>query len=93
MLASARIVAFSLGLAVVMTFPRYLDDIRAQFLEADPMTDSSNMTHRMLDLVSGDRDDILAHKEIGVLRWWSENDLKIRLHDETGDTAGSREWC
>ena len=36
---------------------------RAQFLEVGPMTDSSDMTHRMFDFLSGDPEEILAYKE------------------------------
>ena len=46
----------------------YLDDLvhRAQFLEVGPLTDGSNMTHRMFDFVSGDPGQLLAYKELGV---------------------------
>jgi hypothetical protein len=59
----------------------YLDDLvhRAHFLELGPMTDSSNMTHRMFDFLSGDPEDIQAYKEIGVLPWWTDDHLRIRF--------------
>ena len=52
---------------------------RAQFLEVGPMTDSSDMTHRMFDFLSGDPEEILAYKDLGVLPWWSEDELKFRF--------------
>ncbi|HJS73000.1 MAG TPA: hypothetical protein VJ921_01850, partial [Vicinamibacteria bacterium] len=72
--------------AVLLSLPTvptgfYLDDLvhRAHFLEVGPMTDSSNMTHRMYDFLSGDPKDILAYKDIGVLPWWADDELKIRF--------------
>ena len=52
---------------------------RAQFLEVGPMTDSSNMTDRMFDFLSGDPDEILTYKDIGVLPWWTDDTLKVRF--------------
>jgi len=86
LLASPRIGLLAVCVAVVLSLPSiptgwYLDDLlhRAQFLEVGPMTDSSDMTHRMFDFLSGDPKDILAFKDLGVLPWWSEDELKIRF--------------
>ena len=43
------------------------------------MTDSSNMTDRMFDFLSGDPDEILTYKDIGVLPWWTDDTLKVRF--------------
>ncbi len=86
LLASKRIGWIAVGVAVVLNLPSiptgwYLDDLvhRAQFLEIGPMTDSSNMTDRMFDFLSGDPEQILSYKEIGVLPWWTDDTLKIRF--------------
>jgi hypothetical protein len=86
LLGSPRIGWVAVAVAVVSSLPTvptgwYLDDLlhRAQFLEIGPMTDSSNMTNRMFDFLSGDPDEILAYKDLGVLPWWSEDELKIRF--------------
>jgi len=86
LLASPRVGLLAVGIAIFLSLPSvpsgwYLDDLlhRAQFLEIGPMTDSSNMTHRMYDFLSGDRDELLAYKDLGVLPWWSDDALKIRF--------------
>ena len=86
LLASPRVGLLAVCIAVVLSLPSiptgwYLDDLvhRAQFLEVGPMTDSSDMTHRMYDFLSGDPEEILALKDLGVLPWWSEDELKIRF--------------
>ena len=86
LLASPRIGWLAVGIAVVLSLPSiptgwHLDDLlhRAQFLEVGPMTDSSDMTNRMFDFLSGDPEDMLAFKDLGVLPWWSEDELKIRF--------------
>ena len=86
LLASKRIGWIAIGVAVALNLPSintgwYLDDLvhRAQFLEVGPMTDSSNMTDRMFDFLSGDPDEILSYKEIGVLPWWTDDTLKVRF--------------
>jgi hypothetical protein len=72
-------------IAVVLNLPWvssgwYLDDLfhRAQFLGVGPFADSSNMTHRMFDFLSGDAADILELKDLG-LPWWADDQLKIRF--------------
>lgn len=86
LLASPRVGWLAVGVAVVLSLPTvptgwYLDDAlhRAQFLEIGPMTDGSDMTHRMFDFISGDPDEVLAYKDLGVLPWWSEDELEIRF--------------
>ena len=86
LLASKRIGWIAIGVAVVLNLPSiptgwYLDDLvhRAQFLEIGPMTDSSNMTDRMFDFLSGDPEQILSYKDIGVIPWWTEDTLKARF--------------
>jgi hypothetical protein len=85
-LATPRVVPVAALATLLLSLPSiptgwYLDDLvhRAQFLEVGPMTDSSNMTHRMYDFLSGDPKDTLAYKDIGVLPWWAEDELKIRF--------------
>ena len=86
LLASPHVGLLAVCIAVVLSLPSiptgwYLDDLihRAQFLEVGPMTDSSDMTHRMFDFLSGDPEEILAYKDLGVLPWWSEDELKFRF--------------
>ena len=86
LLASPRVGLLAVGIGVVLNLPSvptgwYLDDLlhRAQFLDVGPMTDSSDMTHRMYDFLSGDPEDIVTFKDLGVLPWWSEDELKIRF--------------
>lgn len=86
LLASSRVGWLAVGIALILSLPSvptgwYLDDVlhRAQFLEVGPMTDSSDMTNRMFDFISGDPDEILAYKDLGVLPWWTEDELKIRF--------------
>ena len=86
LLASKRIGWIAICVAVALNLPSiptgwYLDDLvhRAQFLEIGPMTDSSNMTQRMFDFLSGDPDEILSYKDLGVVPWWTDNTLKIRF--------------
>jgi hypothetical protein len=59
----------------------YLDDLihRAHFLEAGPMTNGDDMTHRMYDFLTGDPEQIHAYKDLGVLPWWADDALKIRF--------------
>jgi hypothetical protein len=85
-IASPQVVFLAVLAAVLLNLPSiptgwYLDDLvhRAQFLEVGPMTDSSNMTHRMYDFLSGDPKDTLAYKNLGVLPWWADDKLKIRF--------------
>ena len=37
------------------------------------------MTDRMFDFLSGDPDEILTYKDIGVLPWWTDDTLKVRF--------------
>ena len=67
LLASPRVGLLAVCIAVVLNLPSiptgwYLDDLvhRGHFLEVGPMTDSSDMTHRMFDFLSGDPEEILA---------------------------------
>jgi hypothetical protein len=85
-LASPRTGVLAVSLAVILNLPSiptgwYLDDLvhRAQFLDVGPMTDSADMTRRMFDFISGVPADILAYKDIGVLPWWADDELKIRF--------------
>ncbi|HXV63970.1 MAG TPA: hypothetical protein VEK15_24940, partial [Vicinamibacteria bacterium] len=86
LLASARVGWLAALAAVLLCLPSiptgwYLDDVihRARFLEVDPMIDSANMTHRMYDFLSGDPEEILALKDLGVLPWWADDELEIRF--------------
>ena len=86
LIASPRIVLVAVGVAMLLNLPSiptgwYLDDLvhRAQFLDVGPLSDSSEMTHRMFDFLSGDPEEVLAYKDLGVLPWWSEDQLKIRF--------------
>ena len=86
LIASRRIVWVAVSIAVVLNLPSiptgwYIDDLlhRAHFLEVGRMTDGSNMTHRMFDFLSGDPEQILAYKDLGVLPWWAEDQLTIRF--------------
>ncbi len=72
------------GIAVVLNLSSvgtgwHIDDLyhRAQFLEIGPLFDSSNMTNRMFDFLSGDPEQIRTFKELGVLPWWAADDLKL----------------
>ncbi len=83
-LGSPRAGIFAVFIAVVLNLPSIpsgwqVDDLvhRANFLEVGPMMDSSNMTNRMFDFLSGDPEEILAFKDIGVLPWWAFDSLKI----------------
>ncbi len=86
LLASPRVGMLAVGIAVVLNLPSvstgwYLDDLlhRAQFLEVGPETDSFNMTHRMFDFLSGEPEEVLTFKDLGVLPWWAEDRLRIRF--------------
>ena len=86
LLVSPRIGMLAVGIVVVLNLPWattgwYLDDVmqRAQFLEVGPLTDSTNMTHRMFDFRSGDAEQILAQKDVGLLPWWADDQLKMRF--------------
>jgi hypothetical protein len=59
----------------------YLDDLvhRGQFLDVAPLLDSSDMTNRMYDFLSGEREDVLAFKDLGVVPWWADDEIKIRF--------------
>ncbi len=85
-IASPRIVMIAAGIAVVLNLPAiptgwYLDDLvhRANFLEVGPLSDSSDMTNGMFDFLSGEPEEILAYKDLGVLPWWAEDQLRIRF--------------
>ena len=85
-LESPRMGWMAVAAAVVLSLPSlpsgwYLDDLvhRAQFLEVGPLTDGSNMTHRMFDFVSGDPGQLLAYKELGVAPWWAADELALRF--------------
>jgi hypothetical protein len=86
LVASPRVAIVAVGIGVVLNLPSvptgwYLDDLvhRAQFLEVDPTADSSDMTHRMYDFLSGDPEEVLAFKDLGVLPWWASDHLRIRF--------------
>ncbi|HSF19440.1 MAG TPA: hypothetical protein VLK65_28210 [Vicinamibacteria bacterium] len=86
LLASPRVGWLAALVAVLLSLPSiptrwYLDDVihRARFLEVGPMADSANMTHRMFDFLSGNPDEILGLKDLGVLPWWADDELKIRF--------------
>lgn len=86
LLSSPRIGIVAVLIAVGLNLPSvptgwYLDDLfhRAQFLEVGPLTDASNMTHRMFDFLSGDPEELRTYKDLGVLPWWAEDNLKIRF--------------
>ncbi len=85
-LGSSRAIWIAAGAAVLLNLPSLttgwqLDDLfhRAHFLEVGPMTDGSNMTHRMFDFLSGDAEEILALKDVGVLPWWTMDTLEVRF--------------
>ena len=84
LLSSPRVALLAAGVAVVLNLSSvgtgwHVDDLyhRAQFLEIGPLSDSSNMTNRMFDFLSGDPEQILTFKELGVLPWWANDHLKI----------------
>ena len=84
LLSSPRVPFLAAAIAVALTLPAigtgwHVDDLyhRAQFLEIGPLSDSSNMTNRMFDFLSGDPEQILAFKELGVVPWWANDRLKI----------------
>jgi len=86
LVASPRIAIIAVGVGVVLNLPSvptgwYLDDLihRAQFLEVGPATDSSDMTHRMFDFLSGEPEEVLTFKDLGVLPWWAADRLGIRF--------------
>ena len=84
LLSSPRVALVAAGIAVVLNLSSvgtgwHIDDLyhRAQFLEIGPLFDSSNMTNRMFDFLSGDPEQIRTFKELGVLPWWAADDLKL----------------
>jgi hypothetical protein len=85
-LASKRTLLLAVGLAILLNLPAlptgwYVDDLlhRALFLEIHPMMDSVDMTNRMFDFLSGDPEEVSAYKDVGVIPWWTEDQLKIRF--------------
>lgn len=85
-LESPRLPLLAIGIALLLNLPSvrtgwYLDDLihRARFLELGPEFDSSNMTHRMYDFLSGEPEEIARYKDIGVLPWWAADRLRIRF--------------
>lgn len=83
-LASPRVALVAAGVAVVLNLSSIgtgwqIDDLvhRAQFLEVDPLFNSSNMTNRMFDFLSGDPEQNHTFKDIGVLPWWADDRLTL----------------
>jgi len=86
LLESPRVGLVAIAIGVVLNLPSvpsgwHLDDLlhRAHFLEVGPLMDSSDMTNRMFDFLSGDPGDIAALKEIGVMPWWAYDEIRIRF--------------